>query len=187
MFPGRVYSVKAGVGTYSVTVIDYRESEKLHAAIPKAESFTDPRYWQIDIQASIQYAATKLSTAAGLEGHLRRVALHRSRRRTSAAVVESGQHAYFRLYLPAREPSLHRGGDGAAGLSAARTVPAEPELPGRKGRARALQRDLLQPSSASAGEGWWGWTWGRWRRWAWWRGRRRRSAERRTEAVTSYP
>ena len=65
MFPGRVYSVKAGVGTYSVTVIDYRESEKLHAAIPKAESFTDPRYWQIDIQASIQYAATKYRMRPG--------------------------------------------------------------------------------------------------------------------------
>jgi hypothetical protein len=65
VFPGRVYSVKAGVGSYSVTVVDYRESEKLHAAIPKAESFTDPRYWQIDIQASIQYAATKYRMRPG--------------------------------------------------------------------------------------------------------------------------
>ena len=42
VFPGRVYSVKAGVGTYSVTVIDYRESEKLHSAIAKPESCKDP-------------------------------------------------------------------------------------------------------------------------------------------------
>jgi hypothetical protein len=65
VFPGRVYSAKQGMGSYSVTVIDYRNSEKLHAAIPKAESFTDPRYWQIDIQASIQYAATKFRQRPG--------------------------------------------------------------------------------------------------------------------------
>jgi hypothetical protein len=60
VFPGRVYSVQQGGSRYSVTVIDYTGSEKLHAAIAKPESFQDPRYWQIDIQASIQYAATKL-------------------------------------------------------------------------------------------------------------------------------
>lgn len=60
VFPGRVYSAQNGASKYTVTVIDYRESEKIHSAIPKHESFQDPRYWQIDIQASIQYAATKL-------------------------------------------------------------------------------------------------------------------------------
>jgi len=65
VFPGRVYAVKQGASTFSVTVIDYTQSEKLHAAIRKELSFQDPRYWQIDIQASIQYAATKFRQRPG--------------------------------------------------------------------------------------------------------------------------
>jgi len=60
MFPGRVYSGQQGPSRYSVTVIDYSNADAIHAKIPKAPSFDDPRYWQMDIQASIQYAATKL-------------------------------------------------------------------------------------------------------------------------------
>jgi hypothetical protein len=60
VFPGRVYSVEQGPNRYSVTVIDYRDAEAIHAKIPKTPSFDDPRYWQMDIQASVQYAATKL-------------------------------------------------------------------------------------------------------------------------------
>jgi hypothetical protein len=65
VFPGRVYSARQEASSYSVTVIDYSQSEKLHAAISKPESFQDPRYWQIDIQASIQYAATKFRQRPG--------------------------------------------------------------------------------------------------------------------------
>jgi hypothetical protein len=60
VFPGRVYTVQRGTSKYSVTVIDYRDAEAIHAKIPKTPSFDDPRYWQMDIQASVQYAATKL-------------------------------------------------------------------------------------------------------------------------------
>ena len=60
VFPGRVYTVQQGPNRYSVTVIDYRNAEAIHSKIDKAPSFDDPRYWQMDILASIQYAATKL-------------------------------------------------------------------------------------------------------------------------------
>ncbi len=60
VFPGRIYTVQQGGSKYSVTVIDYTNAEMIHAKLPKAPSFDDPRYFQIDIQASIQYAATKL-------------------------------------------------------------------------------------------------------------------------------
>jgi hypothetical protein len=59
-FPGRVYTVQQGPSRYTVTVIDYRDAEAIHAKIDKAPSFDDPRYWQMDILASVQYAATKL-------------------------------------------------------------------------------------------------------------------------------
>jgi hypothetical protein len=60
VFPGRVYTVQQGASKYTVTVIDYRDAEAIHSKLPKAPSFDDPRYWQMDIQASVQYAATKL-------------------------------------------------------------------------------------------------------------------------------
>ncbi|OFW02712.1 MAG: hypothetical protein A3I61_16620 [Acidobacteria bacterium RIFCSPLOWO2_02_FULL_68_18] len=60
VFPGRVYSAPRGRERYSVTVIDYRDAEKQYAALNHPPSFRQAVYWQIDIMASIQYAATKL-------------------------------------------------------------------------------------------------------------------------------
>jgi len=60
VFPGRVYSVQNGASRYSVTVIDYTNAPAIHAKIAKPESFQQEIYAQIDVQASIQYAATKL-------------------------------------------------------------------------------------------------------------------------------
>ena len=62
---GGVYSVQQGQYRYSVTVIDYTNSEAIHSKVTKELSFQDPRYWQIDIQASIQYAATKYRQRPG--------------------------------------------------------------------------------------------------------------------------
>jgi len=67
VFPGRVHTYVDGGSTYSVTVIDYTNAEKLHAAIAKPESFQDSIYWMIDIQASIQYAATKYRMKPGVK------------------------------------------------------------------------------------------------------------------------
>ena len=60
VFPGRVYTVQQGASRYSVTVIDYTDAVAIHAKIPKAPSFQQDIYAQIDVQASIQYAAYKL-------------------------------------------------------------------------------------------------------------------------------
>ncbi len=57
---GRVYSVEQGPSRYSVTAIDYTDSEARHAVVTKNRSFAGSMYWRIDIMASIQYAATKL-------------------------------------------------------------------------------------------------------------------------------
>jgi hypothetical protein len=60
VFPGRVYTVQQGASRYSVTVIDYSDAVAIHAKIKKPESFQQDIYAQIDVQASIQYAASKL-------------------------------------------------------------------------------------------------------------------------------
>jgi hypothetical protein len=67
VFPGRVHTYVDGPSRYSVTVIDYTNAEKIHAALTKPESFRDSIYWQIDIQASIQYAATKYRQREGVK------------------------------------------------------------------------------------------------------------------------
>ena len=67
VFPGRVYTQTEGPSRYSVTVIDYTDAERLHSLRSKPESFQDPIYWQIDIQASIQYAATKVRQRPGVK------------------------------------------------------------------------------------------------------------------------
>ena len=59
VFEGRIYSVQQGQSRFSVTAIDYTDAEARHATVTKNASFAGSVYWQIDIMASIQYAATK--------------------------------------------------------------------------------------------------------------------------------
>lgn len=65
VFPGRVYAVQQGPNRYSVTVIDYTDAEKKYSELKRPESFQQSIYWQIDIMASIQYAATKFRQREG--------------------------------------------------------------------------------------------------------------------------
>jgi hypothetical protein len=58
--PGRIYSFQRGPERYTITVYDYTDAEKRYAELKHPLSFQQARYWQIDIQASIQYAATTL-------------------------------------------------------------------------------------------------------------------------------
>jgi hypothetical protein len=60
VFPGRVHSFQRGPERFSITVIDYTDAEKRYMALERPPSFQQAIYWQIDIMASIQYAATKL-------------------------------------------------------------------------------------------------------------------------------
>jgi hypothetical protein len=66
VFPGRVYSYEANGARYSVTVIDYTNAEKVHAArTNRTEADSGAMYWQIDVQASIDYAASKFRQRPG--------------------------------------------------------------------------------------------------------------------------
>jgi hypothetical protein len=66
VFPGTVYRWQAGPNRYSVTVIDYSDSEAIHAKTKHNESFQGP-YWHIDIMASIAYAATRYRQRPGVK------------------------------------------------------------------------------------------------------------------------
>lgn len=67
VFPGRVYMQQVGLARYSVTVIDYTDTEKRHSELVKNDAFRLPIYWQIDVMASIQYAATKFRQRQGVK------------------------------------------------------------------------------------------------------------------------
>ena len=68
VFPGRVYTMEDGPATYSVTVIDYTDSEQIHLARTNSTEADSPlsyHYWRIDMIASVAYAATQFRRRGG--------------------------------------------------------------------------------------------------------------------------
>ena len=151
VFPGRVFSKTVGPNRHSITVIDYRDAERIHAARRTRQKPT-PRAGAVlaDRHAGVHCVRRDEVPAAGCQGHLRRVALHRPRGRTSAAAHQSGWVAHVRRNLPAREPPLHPGVDRAQGRAAAGTLSAVPELRRPAGKAGSLQLHLLQPTASGS-------------------------------------
>jgi len=68
VFPARVYSLEQAGGRYSLTVVDYTDAARTHAArTDHTEADSLPIYWQVDVQASIAYAATKFRQRPGVK------------------------------------------------------------------------------------------------------------------------
>jgi hypothetical protein len=68
VFPGRVYKALSGDNAYSVTVIDYRDSQAIHLARTNSTEADDPqryRYWIVDVLASVAYAAHNYRKSGG--------------------------------------------------------------------------------------------------------------------------
>ena len=59
-FPEVIYRWTEGPNRYSVSVVDYSDSEALYTANHHTDDFSAPAYWQIDILGSIQWAASQL-------------------------------------------------------------------------------------------------------------------------------
>jgi hypothetical protein len=59
-FPETIYRWQDGSSRYSVSVVDYSDSEAIYTANHHTDDFSAPAYWQIDILGSIQWAASKL-------------------------------------------------------------------------------------------------------------------------------
>ena len=67
VFPMTVYRWQVGPNTYSMSVVDYSNSEALYVANGHSVDFQAAAYWQIDILGSIQYAATKYRMRPGVK------------------------------------------------------------------------------------------------------------------------
>lgn len=103
--PGRVYSHRRGDDLYSVTVIDYTHSERLHTERARNEA-EQLRYWDIDIRASVAYAAWAFRKRGGevtydayhyidlVEGHQLQIT-NEDRSRTYAAIYLHDSRLYI--------------------------------------------------------------------------------------------
>ncbi len=69
-FPGRVYRWAQGRSRYSVTVVDYSDSERIHSKVNHIAYQGGPGpggvYWLVDIVASVAHAATKYRQRPGV-------------------------------------------------------------------------------------------------------------------------
>tara|TARA_B100001123_G_scaffold319805_1_gene358568 strand:+ start:52 stop:690 length:639 start_codon:yes stop_codon:yes gene_type:complete len=64
VLPARKYNYSQGGDNYSVTVVDYTQAERLHEERDRNEA-EYLLYWEIDIRASVAYAATSFRQRGG--------------------------------------------------------------------------------------------------------------------------
>ena len=65
-FPARVYTVRDGSRTYSITVVDYTESERLHSErTDRTEANSSSSVWVTDVRASVAHTAQGFRTRGG--------------------------------------------------------------------------------------------------------------------------
>ncbi|MFL2546995.1 MAG: hypothetical protein ACJ0SL_06495 [Candidatus Rariloculaceae bacterium] len=57
VFPARRYTAEVGGSQYSVTVVDFRESERIHSEMEKTEAASGANAWINDQRASVAKAA----------------------------------------------------------------------------------------------------------------------------------
>jgi hypothetical protein len=65
VMPSRVYTYEDGPNHYSVTVVDYTDAERIHAERLNRSEADYELYWEIDVRASVAYAATNLRNRGG--------------------------------------------------------------------------------------------------------------------------
>jgi len=69
-FPGRVYTWQQGRNRYAITVVDYSDAQRIHAAVNHIAYSGGPGpggvYWLVDIAGSVAYAATKYRQKPGV-------------------------------------------------------------------------------------------------------------------------
>ena len=70
VFPARMYTYEDGPSRYSVTVVDYTNSEEIHSERNNKTSADDGSlYWAVDVLGSIAYAAWNIRKRGGEVTH----------------------------------------------------------------------------------------------------------------------
>ena len=104
-FPARVYSYEDGGNLYSVTVVDYTDALRIHSERARTEA-DYLLYWEVDVRASVAYAAANLRARGGrvtydayhyidrVEGHQLHT-VNPDRTSTYAAIYLHDSHLYI--------------------------------------------------------------------------------------------
>lgn len=66
VMPARIYECDAGQSNFRVTVVDYTDAQRLHAEREgRTEADYIDIYWEVDIRASVTYAASQIRQREG--------------------------------------------------------------------------------------------------------------------------
>jgi hypothetical protein len=65
VFPARTYRAQRGADIYSVTVVDFSDAERIHAAMQKTEAASGANVWINDQRASVARAARQFRERGG--------------------------------------------------------------------------------------------------------------------------
>jgi hypothetical protein len=144
-FPGRVYRWEQAANRYSITVVDFSDAEKIHAAINHEAYVGGVGYWVIDIAASVAHAARLYRAKPGVV--VTYDAFHYVNLITGHMLQVTNPDALVCRHLFARESPLRPGCDGCKGPAAAAHLPAVvcDARPGRQ--LHPLSESLLQSLS----------------------------------------
>jgi hypothetical protein len=64
VMPARTYTHREDGSSYTVTVVDYTDAREIHASRDRTEADYE-LYWEVDVRASIAYAAWKIRERGG--------------------------------------------------------------------------------------------------------------------------
>ena len=66
VMPARIYSYDDGASSYKITVVDYTDAYRIHAAREdRTDADTLRVYWEVDVHASVVYAASMIRARPG--------------------------------------------------------------------------------------------------------------------------
>jgi hypothetical protein len=66
VMPSRIYDCNAGASNYKITVVDYTDSQRIHAEREgRTEADYIDIYWEVDVRASVTYAASLIRQRPG--------------------------------------------------------------------------------------------------------------------------
>ena len=65
VFPGKQFSARVGASQYSLSVVDFTNSQQIHASMDKTEAASGPSNWLYDQRASVARAAREFRERGG--------------------------------------------------------------------------------------------------------------------------
>jgi hypothetical protein len=99
VFPARVYSYESGGNRYSMTVVDYTDARAIHRARPNRTEADLDLYWEIDVRASVDYAATNLRKRGGTINYDAYHYIDRVEGHQLQITNDDGSRTYAAIYL----------------------------------------------------------------------------------------